>query len=343
MLLITLGGRGISHKRLKLELPQHSSPEARHEISRIWGEVILGCFDALADDIQVKGERESHQAITDRPLDNCSGKQTSVDPEPSSAKGKPVRESTGKEGVNEAAEPEYGVRTKAGNITLKNGITRDGADTGMAGQSKENIAEPNRGDSQDGNPEPVSSAVSPRQLPSGPSEEEAILHFLETGAAHFTNRLKDALDMKSMVKRLTRRFPEAIIEKMLEALAPGRGRSTRAVIRWLDACYAAGTGVKLGKDPGNGADTVLEIKDHVWEHMLLITLGGHDISHKRLKLELPQHSSPKARQKSPGSGGRSSWAVLTPWQMTFRSRGNGNHIKPLRIVLWTTARVSRHQ
>ena len=63
---------------------------------------------------------------------------------------------------------------------------------------------------------------------------------LETGAAHFIKRLKDASDMKTMVKRLIRQFPETIIEKMLEALAPGRGRSTRAVIRRLDGCYAAG-------------------------------------------------------------------------------------------------------
>ena len=38
---------------------------------------------------------------------------------------------------------------------------------------------------------------------------------LETGTAHFINRLQDAPDMKTMVKRLTRQFPEATIEKIL--------------------------------------------------------------------------------------------------------------------------------
>ena len=93
---------------------------------------------------------------------------------------------------------------------------------------------------------------------------------LETGAVHFIKRLKDASDMKLMVKRLTRQFPEAIIEKILEALVPGRGRSTRAVTRRLDACYAAGIEAKAGKDH----DTVQEIKDLVWEHILLVTLRG---------------------------------------------------------------------
>ena len=80
--------------------------------------------------------------------------------------------------------------------------------------------------------------------------------------------------MKTMVKRLIRRFPDAIIEKILETVAPGRGRSTRAVIRRLDACYAAGTVRKVGKDLGSGADTVQEIKDHVWEHILSDYPGG---------------------------------------------------------------------
>ena len=278
ILSITLGAHDISHRCLKLELPQHSSPEARQEISRIWGEVILRCFDALAEDIQDKGERESHQAITDLPLDNRLNKQTSGDPGLSYTKGKPVRDSIAKEVLNEAAELDNGVRirTKAGNTTLRNGITKDEADTGMTGQSTENFAGPSHGEFRDGNPGPASATYT-RQRSAGPTEEEAILHFLETGilpgygsfskagdmaaflekcletgAAHFIKRLKDASDMKTMVKRLTRRFPDAIIEKMLEALAPGRGRSTWAVIRRLDGCYAAGTGVKLGKDPGRG-------------------------------------------------------------------------------------------
>ena len=363
ILLITLGGRGISHKRLKLDLPQHASPESRQEISRILGEVILGCFDALADDTQIKGERDPHQAITDRPLANCPGKQTSGDPGLSATKGKSVRESTGKDVVNEAIEervlnnspiliypgartsrphfycgrdaraprlnysgrvPESDnwVRAKAVNTISKNGITKDEADTGVTGQSTENNARPGHGDSRDANPEPVSPATSPRQIPSVPAEEGAILHFLETGilpgygslskagdtaaslekwletgAAHFINRLKDAPDMKTMVKRLTRQFPETIIEKILETVAPGRGRSTREVIRRLDTYYAAGTAGKARKDPGRGADTVQEIKDYVWEHILLITLGGRGISRKLLKLEIQQYFSPEARQE----------------------------------------------
>ena len=76
--------------------------------------------------------------------------------------------------------------------------------------------------------------------------------------------------------------------------------------------------------------------------MLLITLETLDIS-----LQAPEtgitaaFSLRKPGRKFPGSGGRSSCAALTPWQATFRSRGNGNLIKPLRIVLWTTAPVSR--
>ena len=87
----------------------------------------------------------------------------------------------------------------------------------MTDQSQENIAGPSYGEFRDGNPGPVSSASSPRQRPAGSVEEEAILYFLETGilpgcgsfsntghmaaslekcletgAAHFIKRLKDA-------------------------------------------------------------------------------------------------------------------------------------------------------
>ena len=243
ILLITLGC-GISSKRLKLALPQSSSPEARQQISRILGEVIPACFDTLANDTQIKGERELHQVITDRPLADCPGKQTSGDPGLSPAKGKSVRESTGKDVVNEAIEervlnnlslllypgarasrpqktcrrdaraprlnysgrvPESdnGVRAKAGNITLKNGITRDGTDTGMTGQSTENIAGPSHGDSRDGNLEPVSSAASPRQLPFGPAEgeEDAIFHFLETGILPWHESFSNAGDMAASLEK----------------------------------------------------------------------------------------------------------------------------------------------
>ncbi|WP_020589084.1 contractile injection system tape measure protein [Desulfobacter curvatus] len=171
-------------------------------------------------------------------------------------------------------------------------------------------------------PEPVLSAGSSRQLASGLAEEETILYFLEngrlpwhgsfsnvgdmvasletrleTGAVSFINCLKDAPDMKNMVKRLTRQFPEAIIEKILERAVPGRGRLTREVIRRLDAFYAVGTGGQAGKDSSKRLDIVQNIKNHVWEHMLLITLGGAGIFPKLLKLVLPQHASPEARQK----------------------------------------------
>ena len=106
--------------------------------------VTLHCFDALAGDIQVKVEREPPQAITDHSPDNRPGEQALGDQGISSTKGKPVRESTGKEVENETIESDNGVRAKAG-------ITKDGAATGMTDQLKENIARPSHGDFRDGN------------------------------------------------------------------------------------------------------------------------------------------------------------------------------------------------
>jgi hypothetical protein len=171
-------------------------------------------------------------------------------------------------------------------------------------------------------PEPVFSVESLRQLASGAAAEEAILYFLEngvlpwhgsfsnigdmvtfletrlkTGAASLIKRLKDVPDTKIMVKRLARQFPETFLEKILETAVTGRGRLTREVILRLDAFYAAGIGGQIGKESASRADIVQDIKNHVWEHMLLITLGAPGIFPILLKLVLPQHSSAEAGQE----------------------------------------------
>ena len=170
--------------------------------------------------------------------------------------------------------------------------------------------------------EPVLSSSNSRQLAFGQAEEEAILYFLENGtlpwhgpfsnaeditaslgkrletrAAYFINRLKALPDIKTMVTRLVRQFPEEILEKILETAVPGRGRSTREVIQGVAGGYAAGAGHRAGKDSGSRAGTVGEIKDHVWEHVLRITLGAPGIFPVLLKLALSQHDSPEARQE----------------------------------------------
>ena len=170
--------------------------------------------------------------------------------------------------------------------------------------------------------EPVWSMSSSQQLTSGQAEEEAIFYFLkngvlpwhgpfsnadeittylgarlEAGAASFINRLKELPDIKTMVTRLVRQFSEDTIEKILEAAIPGRGRSTREVIQRLEGFYAVGAGGQDRKDPGSSVDTLREIKDHVWEHVLLITLGKSGIFPVLLKQVFTRHFSFETRQE----------------------------------------------
>ena len=165
---------------------------ADSDLPRILGEIIQGCFDALAEDIQGKletalkispvsvstrqentgKEREPDKAIREHPWDKCPGKHTAEDQDFLPANGKPVMKFSGTEVMNEAAESDIVVRAKAGKVTLKNEIAKDNTDPGMTGQSREDIVWSCRGDSLEGN---VDSCLLDKSVPGPGFQREDVL------------------------------------------------------------------------------------------------------------------------------------------------------------------------